>query len=379
MLRVLSLNYEFPPIGGGGGNAHRQILRQFTRFPDLDVTLVTSTVEPQPYVEEYSNNVRIQYLPLSKQDLHYWRRKEVAQYLYTQYRFLAKHLDENEYDLCHVFFGIPSGILAYYLRRYFPYIVSVRGSDVPGYNRRFWIDYYWLTPILGMVYSRAARVVSNSEGLRELFGKTYPRIPATVIPNGIDTEFYYPTEKPETDCVSLVCVARLIPRKGIDLLLQACSHLQKAGIDWDCSIIGEGPEEANLKRLASDLGIQERILFHGRLDPEEIAATLPICDIFVLPSYAEGMSNAALEAMACGLPLVLTDTGGTKEMLQGNGRVVASGDAEALAETLIELCNNPERRRSMGQKSRELALTLSWENVAQRYYDLYKEIVNRNG
>lgn len=374
MLRVLSLNYEYPPIGGGGGNAHRNILHRFAHLSGLEITLVTSTTEPQAYLEEYSPLVRIQYLPLKKKELHYWRRSEVLRYLWTHYQFLKTHLRDNEYDLCHVFFGFPSGLLAYLFRDQFPYIISVRGSDVPGYNQRFGLDYVLLGPLLNRIYHHAAAVVANSQGLKDLFETAYPDLCAEAITNGINTDFWVPLQKEYTENLRIATVARLIPRKGIDTLIQACGILHTKHIPFTCHIIGEGPEQGRLEKLAESLNIEDLVQFHGRMEQTRIAALLPLQDVFVLPSHAEGMSNAVLEAMACGLPLVLTGTGGTRELFHENGAVFPAGDAEALAVILQNLQAHPEKRAAMGRHSREHALHFSWQNVAEQYHDLYRRI-----
>jgi glycosyltransferase involved in cell wall biosynthesis len=375
VLRILSLNYEFPPIGGGGGNAHRHILQQFTHFSDLDITLLTSTTHPEPYSEEYSGHVRILFLPLDKESLHYWRRREVLRYLWTHHRFLKKHLREHTYDLCHVFFGFPCGLLAYQFRKHFPYIVSIRGSDVPGYNQRFALDYILLAPALRRIYHHSARVVANSTGLKKLFEQSYHELRARVIPNGIDTDRFHPQPKNPDRPVQLVTMARLIPRKGLDLLINACAELQNRQRDFRCHIIGEGPEEEPLKELARKRNLLDRVLFHGRLEREQVKNLLPQCDIFVLPSYAEGMSNAALEAMACGLPLVLSDTGGTQELIQSNGVIFQPGNQYALNQKLLDLVQHPRKIELLGEQSRRHAQNFTWRRVAEQYHALYLEVM----
>lgn len=380
-LRLLSLNYEFPPIGGGGGSAHRHILKEFTRYPDLHVLLITTTTETEKIDETYPPNVLIHRLPQPKRDLLYWRRSEVLRYLLIHHAYLKQLLKVNSFDLCHVFFGFPSGWLAYWNRSQIPYLVSVRGSDVPGYNRRFSLDYLFLRPLFKRIYGSARRVVANSQGLKERFESQFPHLQADVIPNGVDLEQFKPGESKDAPDVHremiLVTAARLIPRKGIDILIQACARLAAVNCSFQCHIIGDGPEETPLRNLAASLEISDRVHFHGRMEKEQVAAFLRRCDIFVLPSYAEGMSNAALEAMACGLPLLLTDTGGSRELIRGNGAIVPQGDVDRLAETLRQWIHHPEAVREMGIRSREHAWNFSWADVAARYYDLYRQILDK--
>jgi len=104
---------------------------------------------------------------------------------------------------------------------------------------------------------------------------------------------------------------------------------------------------------------------------------LPECDLFILPSLAEGMSNAALEAMACGLPVLLTDTGGAQELVQNNGRVVPCGDMAALRSTLLRMLDTPERWGQWGATSREIAEGRSWSFVAEQYLGLFRRIARK--
>jgi glycosyltransferase involved in cell wall biosynthesis len=211
-----------------------------------------------------------------------------------------------------------------------------------------------------------------------LYESQFPGLSARVIPNGIDTTLFSPAPNKQPSAFRIVTVSRLIPRKGIDLLLSACRKIHENGFPFHCLIVGEGPEEGRLKAMAKELGIENHVQFYGRKEKLQIATLLPQCDLFVLPSYAEGMSNAALEAMACGLPLLLTETGGSQELINGNGLVVPPGDAEALGEKLLFLSANPERLKEMGGQSRNLAEAMSWKSVADAYYQVYMEAAGRS-
>lgn len=374
-MRILALNYEFPPIGGGGGSAHRNLIHQWAAMDDIELTLIAPSVDTQ--IADLNERVRLCLHAFPKRDLRFWRRSEVLRYLWRHHQIVRAHLRERSYDLIHAFFGFPTGLLAYRLCGETPYILSVRGSDVPGYNQRFGLDYIVLKPLLRRIYSNAAAVVANSDGLKSLYEKAFPDLRASVIPNGIDTNDFQPVERDWNAPLSIISVGRMIPRKGFELLLRACAALAKEGIEFQCRLVGDGPEEGNLKALAHELGIQGRVIFHGGMTRDEIAALLPACHAFVLPSYAEGMANAALEAMACGLPLLLTDVGGSRELVDGNGAVVPCGDVDALAQHLRNWLRAPNLLEEMGRRSRERAQWFSWNAAAQRYCQLYRDVLSK--
>ena len=374
-LSILALNYEYPPIGGGGATAHEAILREIVRDAGCRVLLITSGTGQQKEELNPQSNLRILRIPVGKKDLRYWRRSEVLRYLLWAWAEARRELRREPYDICHAFFGIPSGLVAYRLRKRILYMISLRGSDVPGYNQRFTLDHRLLRPLVRRSWESAAAVVANSEGLRELAGKAFGGMPIQAIPNGVDTKRFVPRPHSLGDVPVLVTVARLIPRKGVDLLITALGQLQDR--PWRLLVIGDGPEKPILSAQVSDLGIDDRVEFAGDRDRGWIARTLPECDLFILPSLAEGMSNAALEAMACGLPVLLTDTGGAQELVQNNGRVVPCGDMAALRSTLLRMLDTPERWGQWGATSREIAEGRSWSFVAEQYLGLFRRIARK--
>lgn len=376
-MRVLALNYEYPPIGGGGGAAHRSLMREWAMIEGLEIDLIAPTPEPAPVIESLSDTARLRLFPFKKRHLHYWRRGEVLRYIQQAHREIRRALREGDYDLCHAFFGFPTGLLAWRLCRDIPYIISVRGSDVPGYNQRFGWDYIVLKPLLKRIYSNAAAVAANSEGLKALYENAFPGLSAGVVPNGVDIETFRPAETAKLDPPAIVSVGRMIPRKGFDLLLRACATLKRKGLNVQCRLVGDGPEEEPLKRLAAELDIADCVRFHGALKREDIAALLPACSVFALPSHAEGMANAALEAMACGLPLLLTDVGGSRELVDGNGAIIPAGDEAALAQTLGGWLKDSDRLAAMSERSRERAMGFSWSNAARQYVELYQQVLKR--
>ncbi|MGR3318448.1 MAG: glycosyltransferase, partial [Candidatus Anammoxibacter sp.] len=134
--KILMLNFEFPPIGGGAANANYYLLKEFSKNSDMEIDLVTSGVNGKVETDQFSNNIKIHKLKINKQDLHYWRMSEIAIWTWKAYWYAKKLIKRTDYDLCHCWFGWPAGIIGYLLRKKIHYIVALRGSDVPGYNVR---------------------------------------------------------------------------------------------------------------------------------------------------------------------------------------------------------------------------------------------------
>ena len=197
-MNVLLLNYEYPPLGGGAANATAHLLREFAQDPELNIDLVTSSTGISR-VEELSERITAHFLDIGKEgNLHYQTNRDLLAYSWRAYRY-AKHLAKRtKYDLCHAFFGIPCGYIARKLG--FPYIVSLRGSDVPFYNERFhYPDRLVFKRLSVRIWSRAAWVVANSAGLRDLALRSAPKQRIEVIYNGVDTTAFQPASEPRQE------------------------------------------------------------------------------------------------------------------------------------------------------------------------------------
>lgn len=375
-LNLLMLNYEFPPIGGGAGNAHLCLLRQYADNSDLRIDVLTSAPEPGFFTENFSKNITIYKVGLHKKNLHFWRKTEVIEWLLKARPCYRKLLRENDYDLVHAFFGFPTGWLCYRSRGKLPYIISLRGSDVPGYNIRLGLDYKLMTGLFRRIWSCAAAVVANSEGLRRLALEFMPTLDIGVIPNGIDTEKYYPSQKQEpAKPIKALAVCRLISRKRIDLLIEAVGQTRELGLDVRLNIAGEGNLMETLKKLANGLKAADRVIFMGRVPAEQMPDVYRDNDIFVMSSAHEGMSNAMLEAMASGLPIITTRCEGVEELVADNGVVVEQAQPEEIARAIKKLADNPQTLRQMSLASRQRAALYSWPSVAARYIRCYQQVL----
>ena len=375
-MRVLILNYEFPPLGGGAGNATAELVRSLENEPDLEVVVVTSsTAGKRVSRNEFTRNSTVYYLPIGKNgaNIHYQTNRELLTYIVAGHRFLRKLLRKESFDRCLAVMTVPAGVNAWLIRKQVPYLVSLQGSDVPGYSERFSMLYRFLTPTIHRIWRDSTSVVANSEGLRTLALRSAPEQEIGVIPNGVDTELFSPGPAGEAGRDGkqrIVCVGRLIERKGVRELLEAfelvAEELPQAHLD----LVGSGNLERVLQRRIEARGLADRITLHGSVPHDDLPFYLRRGSVFVLPSHAEGMSNALLEGMSCGLPVVVTDTGGTQELVQGNGVIVPMKEPKALAAALLDVLGDEARRAEWSRVSREIALSLSWDAMALRYMEL---------
>ena len=172
----------------------------------------------------------------------------------------------------------------------------------------------------------------------------------------------------------MLVVARLIERKGIAFLIEALPVILKEDDRVRLTIIGEGNLEEKLKSLAKRQGVADKVTFMGFREHNRMPKYYNKAQLFILPSKNEGMSNTILEAMACGLPIITTRTGGTGELIKGNGILVPVEDSQAIARAVLKIMAEPQSRKKMAEKSRQIALEFSWRKQAMKYVDIYKSL-----
>ena len=281
------------------------------------------------------------------------------------------------------FSGVPTGAVGLAVNRIkgIPYLLSLRGGDVPGFLGKELEKLHSFTmPLTRQVWGRAGAIVANSEGLCELAERTVPDRKIEIVPNGVDLEAFRPTEKARAaeGKVRLLFVGRLANQKGLDYLVQALAQLPEQDRSLvELELVGSGPEEELLRSMASQLGVAENIIFSGWVPRAEIVKHYQSADLFVLPSLDEGLPNVVLEAMASGNPILATNITGNRELVQPplNGLLVPPADPAALSSALRKLIENAGMRAEMGRKSRELVGRYSWEQTASRYFELSERII----
>ena len=175
----------------------------------------------------------------------------------------------------------------------------------------------------------------------------------------------------------ILAVGRLVWIKGYDYLLAALSRLKQSGIAFRAQIIGDGPLAAPLRYSIEDLDLKPEVELLGSLPPADVLQLVRSADLFVLSSHAEGISNAALEAMALGLPVVTTKAGGMAEAVSDGveGYVVPVRDIPALADRLKILLTDPDQRERMGRSARFRAeADFSLSRQAKVFEQLYQSV-----
>jgi glycosyltransferase involved in cell wall biosynthesis len=276
------------------------------------------------------------------------------------------------------FFGLPSGAVALLLKWFYriPYVVSLRGGDVPGFRPYDFRIYHKLAaPFLHLIWGNADSIIANSNGLQKLALAFDSRYTIPIISNGVDTS-QFTTPNRDWSPPRILSAGRVVYQKGFDLAMCALSQLKD--LEWIWTIAGDGPQMPMLKAMSKEYGINERIRFLGWLSSEQIKEQYAAANLFLFPSRHEGMPNAVLEAMASGLPVVATKIAGNEELVVDGetGKLVPAEDVDALRESLRPLLVEAQMREQMGRAARQrVESSFSWAHVAQRYENILQRSV----
>ncbi len=392
-LNILMVSHEYPPIGGGGSNACMFLKSEFLRRGHR-VTLVTARFGDQPLHERLSaGNVSfsgkdetqeqcmdIYRVKCARKRKEHCSFTEMLDYVLKAMPLCSSLVKKEEYDICMVFFGIPGGVAGWYLKKRYrlPYIVRFGGGDIPGFQERFKSIYKLVAPFVKQIWKESSALVANSSGLRDFALAFCDKYNIEVIPNGVDPASFMAEKNEDHDTskeLRLLFVSRLIERKGLQFLIPRLSEIEKAcKRSVTLTVVGDGPYRETLEEMAKESEVSDKVFFEGQKDKKDIPAYFGRSDIFVLPSMREGMPNVVLEAMAGGLPIVMSACEGSKELVDGNGYI--AGDD--FAATLIRAINEGNLSE-MGEVSKKRAEEIfSWKNTADRYLELMEKAVGNS-
>jgi glycosyltransferase involved in cell wall biosynthesis len=280
---------------------------------------------------------------------------------------------------------IPGGVMAAAARPRLPLVVSLHGSDV------YVAETFWpARRAARMVFERAGAVTACSSDLGQRaikLGADPSRI--EVVPYGVDPERFRPDPFARAKRRASLGIAshtplvftagRLVRKKGFEYLIDALAKLPKE-MNVQAAIAGGGDLEADLRQRVDAARIDYRVRFLGNLPQDEVASWLATSDIVVVPSVrddsgnVDGLPNIVLETMASGTPLVSTPAGGIGAVVkhERTGMLVPERDADALADAIVTLARDPERRVRMGEAARaEVIARFGWETVGARFEATY--------
>jgi glycosyltransferase involved in cell wall biosynthesis len=305
---------------------------------------------------------------------------------------LGRRLAGDAFDVVHSHWLLPQGFTAGIASRIFrvPHVATVHGGDV------FALRSPWLVPFKRAAMRLADAVTVNSSATERVVRELVPahriirRIPmgasaGVIAPQLATSELRMRLRRGAGPLLAFV--GRVIEEKGVGDTLQAVAQLSAALPDVCAVIIGEGPDRSRFERLASDLGIADRVHFTGWVEPAAVAGYLQAADMFVGPSkrspegWVEAQGLVFVEAMLAGVPVVATATGGVGDLVVDGrtGLVVPESDPAAIAHAVIRLHRDPGLSRRLALQAGDHARgEFTREASAARFSDLYAQLLERH-
>ena len=370
-MHILVLNYEYPPLGGGAAPVSAELAMRFAaRGHKVDVVTMGFRGLP-PYEER--DGVRIWRVPCLRRRKELSSAHEQATYILSAVHFLRKRLRKHSYDAVHAHFLIPTGIVAWWLNRRYaiPYLVTMHGSDIPGYNPdRFVFLHRFTRPLLRAIAGCAERIVAPSRYLWSLFSQRVGNDASDRVehvPNGIDPNSFMPLSKERI----ILATGRLLPRKGFQYLIRAVSDVD---IGYEVHIAGDGPMMPELRRLAALSAT--RVVFHGWMDgaSPQYRELVGRAAIYCLPSERENASIALLEAMSAGCAVITSTAPGCAETVGDAGLTVPFGNVRAFKDALARV-TAPDAARLLGVRARaRVEEKFAWDDISGRYEEMLKTL-----
>jgi L-malate glycosyltransferase len=374
-MRILILNHEYPPVGGGGGQAAQDIARELTRRGH-QITILTAHLKGLPR-EELVDNIHILRLPSFR------KRPYQAGFLAMGFYILAAiwagfHLIHRWHpDIIHVHFAVPAGAAAWILSRLtgIPYVLTAHLGDIPGgVPEKTGRWFRWVFPFTIPIWRGAAGIVTVSEYTRSLIRQKY-NIDPIVIPNGINMEVPNPSGLQVHRPPVVVFAGRFMPQKNLIELVEMLALVQD--LSWKCIMLGDGPLLDEVKRTIAAHKLEQRFDLPGWVTTETVLARFAESDLLFMPSLSEGLPVVGLQALAMGLAIVASRAGGNVELVESgsNGFLADPGDRQAFSGALRSLLSDPKALQNARQASRALAGRFDIRTVTDRYETIFQEII----
>ena len=388
-LKILHVIANLAPRYGGPVKVCLEVCEQLAKRGN-QVSIFTTNLDFPAGVIDVSIHKRVQ---KSGVDIQYFP-VQFRPWVYSHGLGKKLRIRLKTFDIVHIhgLYRYPQTIAAHYARKYaVPYIVCPHGSLDPFlYNnsRNPYVKRLYEHLIEFRNLNRASAIHFTAEEERRLTRFLDLKADTVIIPNGIFPDRYR-TLPPKGSFRKkyglygkriVLHFGRLNFKKGLDLLVKAFSMI--TGRCDDCVLVIAGPDNegysAVVKQWIREEGIEDQVLFPGMLYGVEVLETLVDADIFALPSYTENFGIAVVEAMACGLPVIISDKVNIwREVAESGAGKVAPCFAERFAEIMLELLDNPEAARQMGEKGKALVKErYQWSKVAAAMEEAYRSIIS---
>jgi glycosyltransferase involved in cell wall biosynthesis len=385
-VKILFCNYEYPPLGGGGGVVMAALARQLAHRHE--VTVLTSRAGCLP-ADNAEGGVRVVRVPvLFRRDFAVANFPSMLAYLPSGFVRGLQFGARRAFDVVNTHFVVPSGPLGCALSKRYdvPNVLSVHGGDLfdPSKRSSPHLHAPLRLAVRSMLRSADAVIAQSRDTLRHVSDLYGVQRDVGLIPLGIERPASIGPASRATfgipaDAFVLVTIGRLVARKATTQLVDAVAASNRP--NTHLLIVGDGPERDAIARRAAERGIADRVRLLGQTTETEKCAALACADAFVSASQHEGFGLVFLEAMAFGLPIVCYDRGGQTDFLRSDesGTVVKLNDEAAFVSALQHIHDDRAARMRFGKHNLELVESYFIDTCARRYEEVFEQVIERRG
>ena len=366
ILRVVSDLYPMV-VGGIGIHAHEMSKIQSEKGNDVTVITFNSKKSPEPQRNDY----RIITIPVSL------RVRGNSFSFFLPFRVWT---EVGSADIVHahshLFFS--TNICAL-VRKFDTTPLVITNHGLMSASASDWFNILYLKTIGRWTLNTADKILCYTDEEKDKLIRILhiDELKITVIPNGIDTDTFCPrVTDQDPDTITLLWVGRFVKGKGVEYVIRAMAVLSKEIPNLNLTLVGEGPEKKRICELINDLGLQDNIRIIDFVPYDKIPGIYQDSDIFVLPSLHEGMPRTVLEAMSCGVPVVISDFSHLRDLVDGGGLMFPKRDVQALSDCLRNIIKDTSIRAEMGQKARDkIVQEHSFMRTVVGTLEVYQEVI----
>ncbi|NUM25106.1 MAG: glycosyltransferase family 4 protein [Candidatus Buchananbacteria bacterium] len=372
-MRVLIFSLAYLPFVGGAELAVKEIT---DRLRDIEFDMLTVDLDGKQQPIQQIGNVKV----------HRVGKGKLAKYLFPFAGFTqaVKMHQIQPYDAVWAIMANQSGLIALRFKKKFPsvkYLLTLQEGDS---LKRIWSRTFFMRPFYKKIYRTADHIQSISTFLEERALKYGYAGAKSVVPNGVDLEKFKKEFSAEElaalrqqlnlskDDKVIITTSRLVHKNGVDTLIQAVKDLPVKLL-----ILGSGELEIQLKSLAQEIGVRDKILFLGHIDQQDLPKYLKLSNVYVRASRSEGLGSAFLEAMAAGLPVIGTNVGGIPDFLKDgeNGFFCEVNNPRDLANKIQLLLGDENLSSYVAENGRAMVFEkYDWRQIADEMKNIFNHL-----